>query len=154
MNQSDTFVTQLQEVARLFMFQKMQSVIRYSKTSGFSMSHIGALMHLHNTGASDVSGLGDKLGITYPAVSQMLDRLVDEDLIMRTEDPDDRRSKKIVLTENGTKTLQDIMKARQASFIEMSEKLTEEEKAKVKEAFDLLLEKFNEIDTHPRSEKK
>jgi DNA-binding MarR family transcriptional regulator len=154
MNYVDPFVTQLQEVAKLFMFRKMQSVIKYSKASGLSMSHIGALMHLHNTGASDVSGIGDKLGITYPAVSQMLDRLVDEGLIMRTEDPDDRRSKKIVLTEKGTNTLLEGMKAHQASFIEMSEKLTGEEKAKLKEAFDLLLEKFNEIDTHPKSEKK
>jgi DNA-binding MarR family transcriptional regulator len=152
MASSDKFVKQIEMLAEAFMFRSMQNVIKYSKESGYSMSHIGTLMHLHHKGVSDVSGLGDKLGITYPAASQMLDRLVEKGLIQRTEDPKDRRSKKIVLTDKGFETLHESMKARQASMIELSKKMTDEEKEKVMEAFEIVLDKFKELNTKTVSE--
>ena len=142
MKHSDPFVDQLQRVARAFIFSSMQNVIKYSKKSGYSMSHIGALMHLQDKGMSAVSELGDHLGITYPAVSQMLDRLVDEGLIQRTEDPNDRRSKQIVLTDKGMDTLNEGIKARQASLLEMADKLTDSEKEQIASAFQIVLEKL------------
>jgi DNA-binding MarR family transcriptional regulator len=152
MASSDKFVQKIEMLAEALMFRSMQDVIKYSKESGYSMSHIGTLMHLHHKGVSDVSGLGDKLGITYPAASQMLDRLVEKELIQRTEDPKDRRSKKIVLTDKGFETLHESMKARKASLKELSEKMTNEEKEKAVVAFEIVLDKFKELNTKTDSE--
>ncbi len=44
------------------------------------------------------------MGVSNAAASQTVDRLVQMDLIERTEDPDDRRSKRLTLTQKG-KTL-------------------------------------------------
>ena len=140
MKHTDPFVERLQEVANAFMTHSMRKVIKYSKKSGYSMSHLGALMHLNNKGVSAVSKIGDHLGITNPAVSQMLDRLVDEKLIQRTEDPSDRRSKKIVLTKKGMETLHESIKARQTPLVELAERLSESEKEQISAAFDILLE--------------
>lgn len=146
MKDTDPFVSQLQEITKAFMFLSMQGVIKYSKKSGYSMTHIGTLMHLQNRGKSAVSEIGDKLGITHPAVSQMLDKLVDEELIQRKEDPKDRRVKKIIITGEGTKIIHESMMARRVSLIELAEKLSDDEKEKISSAFKIILEKLNSIE--------
>ena len=74
-----------------------------SRESGLSMSQISALFHIHQADGSGVTDLGDHLGVTSAAASQMLERLVQQELILRTEDPDDRRVKQMVLTEKGAR---------------------------------------------------
>ena len=78
-----------------FMHRSMHSLIHYIKKNDLSMSQIGALFQI-NHGKSNVSELGEGLGITIAAASQMLERLVQQELILRTEDPEDRRVKKLV----------------------------------------------------------
>ena len=97
---TDPFVASLWEWIEVFMRRSMSNFILYSKESGLSMSQIGALFQIRR-GASGVSDIGDDLGVTSAAASQMLERLVQQQLILRSEDPHDRRVKQIVLTEKG-----------------------------------------------------
>ena len=141
MQSSDPLIASLQEWIEVFMRRSMRNFIQYTRESGLSMSQVGALFHIHNHGSSAVSDLGDHLGISNPAASQMIERMVQLGLIERTEDPDDRRAKKIVLTERGCKTLQESIHARQAWLVEVSQALSEAEKAQVIPALRLLIEK-------------
>ena len=77
------------------------------------MPQLGALFHLHHLGACSVTDLGDELGVTGAAASQMMERLVQQGLILRTEDLQDRRVKNLVLTETGTQVIQESIHARQ-----------------------------------------
>ena len=88
------------------MHNSMHNALRYSKEQGWSMSQIGALMIIHRKGTTAVSDIGDELGISNPAASQMIDRLVQDGLVLRTEHPDDRRVKQIKLTEKGFELIQ------------------------------------------------
>ncbi len=58
-------------------------------------------MRLKHGGKSGVSEIGGQMGVTNAAASQAVDRLVHLGLIERTEDPDDRRAKRLTLTQAG-----------------------------------------------------
>ena len=61
----------------------------------------------------------------------MLDRLVQQGLIQRTENPDDRRVKQISLTEKGAEKFQESLRARTDWLAELAEMLTVSEKEDV-----------------------
>ena len=78
MPQRDPLILTLQEWIGTFMRRSMRSLILYSKENELSMSQIGALFQI-NRGRSNVSDLGEGLGITSAAASQMLERLVQQE---------------------------------------------------------------------------
>ncbi|NUM43785.1 MAG: MarR family transcriptional regulator [Anaerolineales bacterium] len=137
----------LEKLLETFMRRSMHNFILSAKERGLSMSQIGALFVIHRKGSCGVSDIGDHLGITAAATSQMLNRLVEQDLIERTEDPVDRRLKRIVLTPDGTQTLQDSVRARQNWLHRLAVTLTPEEQEHVSRALQLLLEKASQLDT-------
>lgn len=117
----------------------MRNFLRYARESGLSMSHFGALFHIHRTGSCGVTEVGEHLGVTSAAASQLLDRLVDQGMIDRTEDPQDRRVKRIVLTEQGQSVLEEGLQARQAWLDELEATLNADEKEQISAALDLLI---------------
>jgi DNA-binding MarR family transcriptional regulator len=140
MQTDDPFVATLQEWVKVFMRRSMRNFFIYSKESGLSMPQIGALFHIYN-GPSGVSDLGDDLGVTSGAASQMLERLVQFQLILRSEDPHDRRFKHLVLTEKGRRTLDESIHAREGWLEELANNLSADEKEQVTAALRVLIEK-------------
>jgi DNA-binding MarR family transcriptional regulator len=140
MQPADPFVDTLREWVEVFMHRSMSNFILYSKESGLSMSQIGALFHIYK-GPSGVSNLGDDLGVTSGGASQMLERLVHLQLILRTEDPHDRRFKHLVLTEKGRRTLDESIHAREGWLEELANNLSADEKEQVTAALRVLIEK-------------
>ncbi len=76
MSNADSFITVFQEWIDLFMHRSMHRFIQYTRKSGLSMSMIGAIFHLHHKNSVGVTDLGEHLGVTSAAASQMLERLV------------------------------------------------------------------------------
>ena len=147
MRSDDPLISTLKIWTEIFMRRSMHNFIRYSKESGLSMSQIGALFRIHR-GTKGVSDLGDNLDITKAAASQMLERLVQQELILRTEDPHDRRSKHIVLTEKGCRTLQESMDARQEWLNDLATTFSTSEKKQIISALKILIEKAKQVETH------
>jgi DNA-binding MarR family transcriptional regulator len=145
MSSADPLTLTLQEWIGVFMRHSMRSFIHYSKESGLSLSQVGALFQI-NHGRSNVSDLGDGLGITNAAASQMLERLVQEGLILRSEDPQDRRVKQLVLTEKGCKILEESVQARQGWLEDLVSILSAPEKEQIDGALKVLILKTNQLD--------
>ncbi len=139
MNNTDPFISTLQTWIEVFMRRSMQNFIRYSRESGLSMSQLGALFRIHR-GTRGVSDLGDNLDITKSAASQMLERMVQRKLILRTE-AHDRRCKHIALSEKGFRTLQESMDARQGWLKDLAADLSDSEKEQIISALNILIEK-------------
>ncbi len=147
MQPADPFLAALRGWIEVFMRRSMRNFILYSKESGLSMSQIGALFHIRR-GASGVSDIGSDLGVTSAAASQMLERLVQLDLIIRSEDPHDRRVKQIVLTESGRRTLQESIHARQSWLEDLAKTLSDNEKEQVIAALNILNDKATQLEKH------
>jgi len=145
MRQSDPFVVTLQRWIEVFMHRSVRDIIGCARESGLSMSQLGALFQIHRAGSSGVTDLGDNLGVTSSAASQLLERLVLQGLILRSEDPSDRRVKQLVLTEKGLQVLQESIRARQSWLSDLAETLSDSEREAVIAALNILIDKANHL---------
>lgn len=125
----DPFVDALQEWAEESMHRSIHAFIRFNRQSALSLSQINSLFRLYHRGPSPVSDLADHLGISPPAVSQLLAPLEDTGLVQRSEDPTDRRVKRIAITETGAQRVEESMRARHAWLDDLAALIPPDEKA-------------------------
>ncbi len=152
MSQPDPLLLRFQDWIGAFMRLSMRGSIRYMKEKGLSFSQVGALFEI-NRGRDNVSDVGDALGISIAAASQMLERLVQLGLVARTENPEDRRVKKLTITEKGRRTMRESMEARQGWLVELVSTLSPAEKQQVAAAVDILIDKTRQLDQAPEPER-
>jgi DNA-binding MarR family transcriptional regulator len=145
MQHADPFVDTLQKWIEVSMHRSIRHFICYARERGLSMSQLGALFHIHHSGSSGVTDLGDDLGVTSSAASQMLERLVQQELILRSEDPSDRRVKQIILTDKGLQVVQESMHTRQRWLSDLAENLSDSEKGAIIAALNILINKANHL---------
>ena len=146
MPMQEPLISVLSEWIEVFMQRSMQNFILYSKETGLSMSQFGALFRILHRGSSGVTDLGDNMGVTSAAASQMLERLVQQGLVTRSEDPHDRRVKVIVLTDKGHLVLQESIHARQAWLNDLVSQMSEAEKEEAVATLKLLIDKAKQLD--------
>ena len=123
------FAEVLREWAEVFMNRSMRDSIQVWKDSGLSMPYITTLMRLHYHGACGISEVGHHLSVTNAAASQMADKLVQQGLVERAEDPNDRRAKQLTLTPRGRALVQKSLEARRRWLEELVTALTPEQQA-------------------------
>ncbi|MDR3573016.1 MAG: MarR family transcriptional regulator [Anaerolineaceae bacterium] len=145
MQPTDAFESTLYKWVEIFTRRSMRNFIHYSRQSGLSMSQIGALFHIYR-GAGGVSDIGEDLGITSAAASQMLETLVKQQLILRSENQQDRRVKQLVLTEKGRTIMQESVHARQGWLEDLAKTLSPAEKEQVNSALQILIDKANRLE--------
>jgi DNA-binding MarR family transcriptional regulator len=86
------------------------------------------------------------MGVTNAAASQAVDRLVGLDLIERTEDPEDRRAKRLALTQKGRAVIEQGIEARSKWIEGLTDALTPEQQDMIISALTLLTEAARKTD--------
>jgi DNA-binding MarR family transcriptional regulator len=152
MTESDPFVTTMSQWIEISMRRSMRNFLRYARENGLSMSQFAVLFHLSRRRSCGVTDLGDHLGVTSAAASQLLERLVQQGFILRSEDPHDRRAKQIVLTEKGSQILEEGIHARQDWLVDLADTLSFVEREQIREALDLLIDKAHYLGQPIKSE--
>jgi DNA-binding MarR family transcriptional regulator len=145
MPSNDLLVSTLQKWVEIFMRRSMQDFIAYAREMGLSMSQIGTLFHVYH-GKSSVSEISDFLGVSNAASSQLLERLVQGGLVLRTEDPNDRRCKQIVLTDRGAEIIRESIAVRFEWLDGMAQGLSDSERDQVLQGVKLLVEKSSQLE--------
>ncbi len=84
--------------------------------AGVTLQQVLLLRRLQQAGQSTSSELAAQLHISLPAVSQMVDRLFELDLVTRTEMAQDRRKKRISPTAKARALLERVRKARSVEY--------------------------------------
>lgn len=121
----------LREWAEVFMRRSMRDFIQFIKESGLSTTQLNTLMRLYYRGDCPISEISDHLGITNAATSQMVQRLVEQGLLDRTEDPTDRRVKQLTLTAEGCALIEQGIEARRRWLEDLTIALSAEEQANI-----------------------
>jgi len=152
MSSSDLFISTFHEWMEIFMHHSMRGYMHYAREKGLSRSMIGTLFHLSHRDHAGVTDLGEHLGVSSAAASQMLEHLVEENLIQRTEDPDDRRMKKITLTEKGYQVMKESVSARLGWLDELTALLSEEEKNQISTVINLIVDRSKKLDIPKKGE--
>jgi len=130
----------IREWSEVFMHRSMRDFKRFMDTTGLSFSQINILMRLFHGGCAGVSEIGDQLGVTNAAASQAVDRLVQLGLIERTEDPEDRRAKRLALTQKGRALIEKGVEVRSQWIEGLTDALTPEQQNMIISALTLLTE--------------
>lgn len=128
----------IREWSEVFMHRSMRDFRRFMDETSLSFSQISVLMRLKHGGSSGVSEIGDQLGVSNAAASQTVDRLVQLGLIERTEDPEDRRAKRLVLTQKGRSLIEEGIEARSKWIKGLTDALTLEQQEMIISALTLL----------------
>jgi len=146
MTRSDKFSLVLRNWSETFMRRSMHDFIQFSKDSGLSIAQMSTLFHLHHGSRCGVSNIGDLLGVTNAAASQMIDRLVQHGLIERTEDPVDRRAKQLRLTDKGRSIVRESIEVRRRWMERLTDALTLEEQSSIINALTILTNAALDLD--------
>lgn len=98
-------LTAAEDVVRAFLdFRRavlrdsMRTSINYLHGHNMSFGAVAALMTLRERGDLSISDLSAEIGLSLGATSQLVERLVQDEFVRRTEAPDDRRRKQVALT--------------------------------------------------------
>lgn len=113
------------------MRRSMRDFFVFVRETGLSTTQLNTLMRLYYGGSCGVSHIGDHLGITNAATSQLVQRLVEQGLLERTEDPDDRRFKQLALTPAGRALIEQAIEARRRWLEDLTLALTPQQQANI-----------------------
>jgi DNA-binding MarR family transcriptional regulator len=108
-------------------------------SSHLTLSQLKILMLLSRHGSVSGGELAGLLGVGAAALSGMIDRLVVQDLVTRTEDVHDRRVRRIGLSRAGSELIGSIFNAGEAKMRALLSRLSAEELDLVAQATLLLL---------------
>ena len=100
-----------------------------------SITHMKTL-HVLADGGSELSvkELSDRLGLSLPGASRIVDALMRRGWLERREDPDDRRMKRVRITDEGRKVLDRIEAARLAGLEDYAASLSPEQRTRLSSA--------------------
>jgi DNA-binding MarR family transcriptional regulator len=154
MSTNNQFTEAVRAWAEVFMHRSMRDFGRFMHVSGLSMPQVNTLMRLYyqeSGGASDigpqprdiqrlhnyyqeacgVSEIGRELGISTAAASQMIERMVQQGLLERSECAGDRRIRQVSLTVKGRGLVQQAIEARHHWLTQLPAHLTREQQAAI-----------------------
>ena len=124
---SETLLALLHEYAEKAMKHSIFAFMTYIQQANLSASQVNAMFFLMDYPNSSMNALSNKLGITRAAVSQLVDHLVKRGYVDRKVDLQDRRTKRLSLTEKGLLTMKEAQRARHRWLQELVNAFTPEE---------------------------
>jgi DNA-binding MarR family transcriptional regulator len=79
---------------------------------GLSMPQMVTLHILRDRGPQTISAIADKLDLSLAATSHLVERMVQQRLVIRSEDAVDRRQKRVSIDDGGRAVLDRLIEAR------------------------------------------
>jgi DNA-binding MarR family transcriptional regulator len=105
-----------------------------------TVPQVKSLFFIANQGTTNFTKLATALGVTPANVTGIIDRLVEHDLVSRQENPDDRRSSILRVTEKGENTVANLRERRVSHTTKILSNLKVDELNDIKQGFSLFLE--------------
>jgi DNA-binding MarR family transcriptional regulator len=128
----------------LFLYDR-GNMLRVVEESGLSLTQFKVLLELGGLGTSSdsrqITELAATLGVSVPSMSRAIEVLVKAGLATRVEDKEDRRVRRIAITEKGEKLVEALLVVRQASMEAFAAELTAEQRRKLDAAIDALMDR-------------
>jgi DNA-binding MarR family transcriptional regulator len=116
--------------------------LRKMEESGLTLTQCKTLLMLAGPeGEEPYAGrdIAERLHLSLPSVSRAVDELVRSRLVRRVEDPDDRRIRRLTITEKGRRLAGEIVAARIADLEAFAASLTPAQRSKLDAALEAML---------------
>lgn len=134
----------------LFLYDR-GNMLRVIEESGLSMTQCKALLELGGVGETaprQVSDLAETLGVSVPSMSRAVDALVRARLATRVEDAEDRRVRRVAITERGKRLVETLLVVRQAGMEAFAEGLSAAQRRKLDAAIEALMDRDDIADAY------
>ena len=118
--------------------------LREIDEQGLSFVQFKTLMNLSVADPEEppyLQEISEGLGVSMPSLSRAIDGLVRKGLVSRDEDPEDRRRRRVTLTEAGREISNRFFQSRASSVIEFTSSLSDEQRQALDSAIGLLLDR-------------
>ncbi len=139
----ETFFNALLELNEIISRRSFMQRTQFLQEHNLSNSQMMSLFHLLHNKSVSLNNLAQFLGISNPAVSQLIEKLVRSDLVKRIPNPKDKRGKLLELTEKGKELTQEGKLVNQQLGLDLVNSLTEDELPTIQKAIEIILRKFN-----------
>jgi len=127
--------TELHAFWRELMKGSSATMVQILESLDLSLTHMKVLHVLDDSDAElSVKELAAQIGISLPGASRTVDALLRRGLVERREDAEDRRIKRLTVTDAGRKALARLEAARLAGIAAYAETLTPEQRARLHDA--------------------
>ena len=113
-----------------------------SHRSGLTVPQFRTLCFVSTTEGSSLSAVADFIGLSLPAMSRMVEGLVEKGLLERRTCADDRRHVRLSVTESGATALTEARNLAQAQLAEAVARLTPEQRVAMAGTMQALREVF------------
>jgi DNA-binding MarR family transcriptional regulator len=117
--------------------------LRKMEESGLTLTQVKALLMLAGPeGEEPYAGrdIAERLKVSLASVSRAVDGLVRNRLVSRVEDPEDRRVRRLTITDKGRRLAGEIVAARMADMEAFAASLTPAQRGKLNSALEALLD--------------
>jgi DNA-binding MarR family transcriptional regulator len=128
----------------------IQDFMRFMRQQGFSTPQINALMFIYHAGECQVSDVAALSDVSNAAASQLVERLVEQGLVERQEDPQNRRTKILRLSENGRKLIWNAVVSHKF-MVDMMAFLTDDQRETIHAAFSILAQAAQNLQASNKS---
>jgi MarR family transcriptional regulator, organic hydroperoxide resistance regulator len=135
---ADDFYAEMLNWFATFAKRSLEDFHTFTHEEGLTMPQMNVLMRLYYHGPCDMSGLLDTMLSTKAAVSQMVERMVQQGLVERGVMPGDRRARQVSLTAKGRAVMEASITAREGWLKEIGALLTPAQKTEIAHALHTL----------------
>jgi MarR family transcriptional regulator, organic hydroperoxide resistance regulator len=104
-----------------------------------TVAQLKSLFFISNEGSTNIRKLAIALGVTPANVTGIVDRMLQQDLISRTENSEDRRMLLLQVTDKGRALVMDLRERQMSQLTDVLDNLDEGELAKVTLGLSILL---------------
>ena len=147
-NQDSDFYDEMLKWFSTFARRSLEDFHRFTRDAGLTMLQMNVMMQVHYGGPCEMNTLLETMLASKAAVSQMIERMVQQDLVERSESPDDRRARRISLTKKGHQLVEDSVSARQGWLLEIGKNLSPAQKSQIAHAIHTLAQATVIADGH------
>ncbi|MBW4633026.1 MAG: MarR family transcriptional regulator [Iphinoe sp. HA4291-MV1] len=120
--------------------------MRTHSADSLSIPQLRSLAFLNRNPGASISEVADHLGVTCATASTTIERLVQRNLVERTDNPQERRRVILNLTKEGKQQLEQSQEKTRAHIVEILECLTPEQVAHIEEGLALLKDVFEQTE--------
>ena len=110
------------------------------KGGSISLPQLRVLGFVSRNPGAGVSDVAAHLDVTNPTASVLVDRLVKKSLLVRQEDPSERRRTLLTITDNGAEVLEDARSKAQLMVAQVLKTQSPEQLSKINEGLAILAE--------------
>jgi DNA-binding MarR family transcriptional regulator len=103
---AEGLIEKLKEFRCVLSRDPMRHAIQFFHERDLSVAQVATLLALRDREERTISDTANEIGLSLAATSQLVERLVREGLVSRSEDPEDRRRKQLSLSAEGRALLE------------------------------------------------